>query len=175
MDKMPAWADAVLVPLISLLLAAVISALVILAIGENPVEALKLMVTGAMGSTYGWGFTLYYATNFLFTGLAFAVASHAGLFNIGSEGQAMVGGLGVALICLALPWPHWALALPAAIVGAALLEVIRNGLLMAGIDSNWQGAFVGVIIIVAVLIGIQTSGENVLSKLKNTILPRRDR
>ena len=39
MDKMPAWADAVLVPLISILLAAVLSALVILAIGENPIEA----------------------------------------------------------------------------------------------------------------------------------------
>ncbi|WP_422032498.1 ABC transporter permease [Roseovarius sp.] len=119
MDRMPAWADAVLVPLISIILAALISALVILFIGEDPIAAFKLMMTGALGSTYGWGYTLYYATNFLFTGLAFAVASHAGLFNIGSEGQAMIGGLGVALVCLAIPWPHWALALPAAIVGAA--------------------------------------------------------
>jgi ribose transport system permease protein len=39
-----------------------------------------------------------------------------------------------------------------AIAGAALLEVIRNGLLMEGIDSNWQGAFVGVFIILAVLL-----------------------
>ena len=39
-----------------------------------------------------------------------------------------------------------------AIIGAALLEVIRNGLLMEGIDSNWQGAFVGVFIILAVLL-----------------------
>jgi ribose transport system permease protein len=39
-----------------------------------------------------------------------------------------------------------------AFVGAALLEVIRNGLLMAGIDSNWQGAFVGVFIVFAVLL-----------------------
>ena len=119
MDRMPAWVDAVLVPLISIILAALISALVILFIGEDPIAAFKLMMTGALGSTYGWGYTLYYATNFLFTGLAFAVASHAGLFNIGSEGQAMIGGLGVALVCLAIPWPHWALALPAAIVGAA--------------------------------------------------------
>ncbi|MEQ9675884.1 MAG: ABC transporter permease, partial [Roseovarius indicus] len=92
MDRMPAWADAVLVPLISLVLAALISALVILFIGEDPIAAVKLMVTGALGSTYGWGYTLYYATNFLFTGLAFAVDSHAVLFNIGSEGQAMIVG-----------------------------------------------------------------------------------
>jgi len=124
MDKMPAWADAVLVPLISLLLAAILSALVIIGIGEDPVAAVKLMITGALGSSYGWGYTLYYATNFMFTGLAFAVASHAGLFNIGSEGQAMVGGLGVAIVCLMIPWPHWAMALPAAIIGAALFGAL---------------------------------------------------
>ena len=45
MEKMPKWADATLVPLISLLLAAILSALVILAIGEDPVAALKLMAT----------------------------------------------------------------------------------------------------------------------------------
>ena len=70
-------------------------------------------------STYGWGYTLYYATNFMFTGLAVSVAYHAGLFNIGGEGQATLGGLGVALVCLMLPWPHWSLALIAAIIGAA--------------------------------------------------------
>ncbi|KIC16387.1 MULTISPECIES: ABC transporter permease [unclassified Leisingera] len=120
MDKMPKWADVVLIPLISLLLAAVLSALVILGIGEDPVAAVKLMVDGALGSSYGWGYTLYYATNFMFTGLAVAIAAHAGLFNIGGEGQAMLGGLGVALVCLLIPWPHWTLALVFAAFGAGL-------------------------------------------------------
>jgi ABC-type uncharacterized transport system permease subunit len=120
MDGMPRWADVILVPLISLIIAFAISALVILAIGEDPVAAVKLMVAGSLGSTYGWGYTLYYATNFIFTGLAVAVAFHARMFNIGGEGQATLGGLGVALVCLALPWPHWALALPAAMLGGAL-------------------------------------------------------
>ncbi|GFE48796.1 ABC transporter permease [Roseobacter cerasinus] len=119
-DVMPKWAEVTLVPLISLVLAALLSALVILAIGEDPVEAVNLMVTGALGSTYGWGYTLYYATNFLFTGLAVSVAFHAGLFNIGGEGQAMLGGLGVALACLFIPWPHWTLALLGASVAAAV-------------------------------------------------------
>jgi len=119
-DAMPKWADVVLIPLISLLLAFLLSAVVIVAIGEDPVAAVKMMVTGALGSTYAWGYTLYYATNFIFTGLAVAVAFHARLFNIGGEGQATLGGLGVALVCLALPWPHWTLALPAAVIGAAL-------------------------------------------------------
>ena len=120
MDKMPKWADVVLTPLISLFLAFAISGLVILAIGESPWEALKTMVTGALGSSYGWGFTLYYATNFIFTGLAVAVAYHAAMFNIGGEGQAGLGGLGVAMVCLFIPWPHWSLALIAAMIGSAL-------------------------------------------------------
>jgi len=124
MDVMPKWAEVILVPLISLLLAAILSGLVILAIGEDPIAAVKLMVKGALGSTYGWGYTLYYATNFMFTGLAVSVAFHARLFNIGGEGQAMIGGLGVAIACLFIPWPHWTLALLGAIVLAGAFGAI---------------------------------------------------
>ncbi|MEP2030852.1 MAG: ABC transporter permease [Paracoccaceae bacterium] len=133
MDIMPKWAEVVLVPLISLILAAIISALVILAIGEDPIAAVKLMIEGSLGSTYGWGYTLYYATNFMFTGLAVAVAFHARLFNIGGEGQAMLGGLGVALACLYIPWPHWSLALLGATIGAAAF-----GALWAAIPAYLQ-------------------------------------
>ncbi|MCA0042673.1 ABC transporter permease [Celeribacter litoreus] len=119
MSKMPKWADAVLIPLISILLAFFFSGLVIMAIGKDPIVAIKTMVQGAFGSTQGIGYTLYYATNFIFTGLSVAVAYHARLFNIGSEGQATLGGLGVAVVCLAVPWPHWTLALPAAMIGGA--------------------------------------------------------
>jgi simple sugar transport system permease protein len=124
MDKLPHWADVVLIPVISLILAAILSALVILGIGEDPVAAVRLMVNGALGSTYGWGYTLYYATNFIFTGLAVAVAFHARLFNIGGEGQAMLGGLGVALVCIHIPWPHWSLALIAATLSAMVFGAI---------------------------------------------------
>ena len=48
MQRLPNWADIILVPLISLVLAATISALVILGIGQDPVEALELMVNGAL-------------------------------------------------------------------------------------------------------------------------------
>ncbi|THH36001.1 ABC transporter permease [Aliishimia ponticola] len=119
MDVVPKWAEVTLIPIISLLLAAIFSAIVIIAIGEDPLNALKIMVQGAFGSTYGWGYTLYYATNFMFTGLAFAVAFHASLFNIGGEGQALLGGLGVALVCLLVPWPHWTIALLFAMIGGA--------------------------------------------------------
>ncbi len=120
MEKMPKWADVILIPLISVILALFVSGLVVLYIGENPFEAMAIMIRGALGSAYGWGYTLFYATNFIFTGLAVAVAFHARMFNIGGEGQAALGGLGVAVICLTIPWPHWSLALVAACAGAAL-------------------------------------------------------
>ena len=120
MDVLPKWAEVVLIPLISLALSFLISAIVIIAIGENPLSALQIMVDGALGSTYGWGYTLYYTTNFIFTGLAVSIAFHAKMFNIGGEGQALLGGLGVAVICLAFEWPHWSLALIAASFGAMI-------------------------------------------------------
>ncbi|RMD49444.1 MAG: ABC transporter permease [Alphaproteobacteria bacterium] len=119
MTRLPRWVDVILIPLINLVLAFFLSALVVLWIGESPVEAMRIMLEGAVGSPYGWGYTLYYATNFIFTGLAVAVAFHARLFNIGGEGQAGLGGLGVALVALSWDWPHWALALPAGVIAAA--------------------------------------------------------
>ena len=153
MDVMPKWAEVVLVPLISLLLAAILSALVILAIGEAPIAAVELMVQGALGSTYGWGYTLYYATNFIFTGLAVAIAFHARMFNIGGEGQAILGGLGVAIVCLYIPWPHWTLAVLGATAGAALFLKERVGL------RRWSAilvGFVGTVIILRPGAGILT-------------------
>jgi len=115
--KLPPWIDFGLIPLINLVVAFAVAGLVVLAVGESPVEAAALMLRGAFGYAEGVGFTLYYATNFIFTGLAVAVAFHGGLFNIGGEGQAYVGGLGVATVALSLgvvlPW--W-LNMPLAIV-----------------------------------------------------------
>ena len=118
--KLPRWIDYGLIPLVNLVVAFLVAGLVVLAVGESPFEAAALMLRGAFGYTEGFGFTLYYATNFIFTGLAVAVAYQARFFNIGGEGQAALGSLGVALMCLAVPWPHWLLALPAAIIAGAL-------------------------------------------------------
>lgn len=119
MHPIPRWADVVLIPLISVLFAGICAALLVLAINENPWQALTLMVDGTLFRSSGWGFMLYYTTNFVFTGLAVSVAFHAALFNIGGEGQAMLGGLGVALVCLFIPWPHWTMAVIGASIGAA--------------------------------------------------------
>ncbi|SON54198.1 ABC-type uncharacterized transport system, permease component [Hartmannibacter diazotrophicus] len=119
--QLPPFANYVLMPLLNLIVAFLISGLVVLFIGESPWEVTKTMIEGALGRGEGIGYTLFYATNFIFTGLSVAVAFHCGLFNIGSEGQAYVGGLGAALVALTfdsiLPWY---LTMPIAILSAGL-------------------------------------------------------
>lgn len=118
-SPLPRWADLFLLPLLNLMAALLVSAGVIALAGENPWTALKLIAAGGLGSQEGIGYSLYYATNFIFTGLSVAVAFHAGLFNIGAEGQAYIGGLGAGLVCLGLDhhWPAWALV-PTAILAS---------------------------------------------------------
>ncbi len=117
--RLPKWVDYGLLPALNLLAALLLAGGIIRLIGESPVAALKLLADGAFGSPESIGYTLYYATNFIFTGLAVAVAYHAGLFNIGAEGQAYIGGLGTGLVCLAVGhWPFW-IVLPLAVLAGA--------------------------------------------------------
>ncbi|MSU65996.1 MAG: ABC transporter permease [Opitutus sp.] len=117
--KLPQWAELVLLPLVNLGFALLLSGVIVRLLGESPWAALKLMLAGSVGSQEGIGYTLYYATNFIFTGLAVAVAYHAGLFNIGAEGQAYVGGLGVGLVALWLGDAPRLVVLPLAILAGA--------------------------------------------------------
>ena len=107
-----------LVTVTNLLLAFLISGIVIWALGEDPWFALKTMLYGAFGYDEGLGYTLYYTTNFIFTGLGFAIGYHCGLFNIGAEGQAYIGGLAVGLLCLWLE--NWSLLIvfPLAVIAS---------------------------------------------------------
>jgi general nucleoside transport system permease protein len=116
---LPRWADIILLPLINLVLAFVVASIVVFAIGQDPIAALNAIVTGAFGSGYNIGYTLYYSTNFIFTGLAVAVAAHAGLFNIGGNGQAYIAGLGVIAVALPMQSLPWWLTFPVAIIAAA--------------------------------------------------------
>lgn len=120
----PGWVGYALLPLLNLAAAILLSGLVILVIGENPVDVLSLMLSEALGYPEAIGYTLYYTTDYIFTGLAVAIAFHCGLFNIGGEGQAYLGGLGAGLVALALtgwPWPVVAVlaVLVSALFGAA--------------------------------------------------------
>jgi general nucleoside transport system permease protein len=118
---LPRWMDVGVIPLFNLAVALLVAGLVVALVGQDPGQVMTALIKGALGNQRGLSYTLYYATTFIFAGLAVAVAFHAGLFNIGGEGQAMIGGLGAGLVALWLApaLPAW-LMLPLMIVFAAL-------------------------------------------------------
>ncbi|MBF2735335.1 MAG: ABC transporter permease [Betaproteobacteria bacterium AqS2] len=117
---MPYWAQVTVIPLLNIFVALALAGCVVLLLGENPFKAMAVMLQGAFVYPGGLGFTLYYTTNLIFTGLCVAMAFHAMQFNIGGEGQAIIGGLGVALFLLfvgdSLPL---IICLPLAVLAAA--------------------------------------------------------
>ena len=138
---LPRWLDLVVLPAFNLTLALLVAGLVVLLVGQDPAQVLTLLIKGALGSRIGLSYTLYYATTFVFTGLAVAVAFHAGLFNIGGEGQAMLGGIGTALAALALGdhFPGW-IVLPAMVFAAALAGTAWA--IVPAVLQAWRGSHV---------------------------------
>jgi len=98
-------------------LAAVV--VLVMIVGAPPGRALLTLLRGAFGDPEGIGYTLFYATDYVFAGLAVALPFQAGLFNIGGEGQAALGGLGATLAVFALRGMPPALILAAAALAAA--------------------------------------------------------
>jgi simple sugar transport system permease protein len=137
--ELPRWADVVLLPLINLTIALLVAGLVVKLVGFQPLQVLALLLKGAFGSKAGLSYTAYYATTFVFTGLAVAVAFHGGLFNIGGEGQAMMGGLGAGLAALAwsAQWPAWVM-LPAMVLAATLFGTVWAA--VPGALQAWRGS-----------------------------------
>lgn len=68
----------------------------------NPVEVYRVLFSGAFGSNFGRATTLQWTTLLLFTGLSFAIPYKAGLFNIGGQGQFVLGSLGAAVAVVGL-------------------------------------------------------------------------
>lgn len=78
-------------PLIAVMFALLVGAIVILIIGEDPIFVYKVLFSNALGSKVGWGNVLFRSTPLIFTGLTVAFAFRCGLFNIGGEGQMYIG------------------------------------------------------------------------------------
>lgn len=124
-NDLPRWATAFVMPLLNLMSALLVAALVIYMLGEDPAESLGILVNSAILNPEGLSYTLFYASTFIFTGLSVSVAMQAGLFNIGSEGQMYIGGLGLTAAMLAFDQslPAW-LLIPVAMIGAALFGAL---------------------------------------------------
>jgi simple sugar transport system permease protein len=90
------------------------------ALGESPWRVLELLLQGSLGSATGRGYSLFYATPLIFTGLSVAWAFRAGLFNIGAEGQMTLGGVAMAAVGILAPGLPAPLALPLALAAGFL-------------------------------------------------------
>jgi ABC-type uncharacterized transport system permease subunit len=88
--------------------------------GENPFHIARILFNSAFGSTYDLGLTLFYTTPLIFCGLSVAIAFHAGLFNIGAEGQLTVATLAAAAVGVLLPQVPFPLAPLLALVAALI-------------------------------------------------------
>jgi len=122
---LPRWATAFVMPILNLLSALLVAALVIYLLGESPVESMGILINSAVVNPEGLSYTLFYASTFIFTGLAVSIAMQAGLFNIGAEGQMYFAGLGLTLAMLAFDssLPMWIL-IPVGMIGAALFGAL---------------------------------------------------
>lgn len=118
-----------LVPLLAVLTAMIVGAVVIALAGGDPIAAYIGLFQGAFGTPRAWSETFVWATPYIFAGLAVALAFKGGLFNIGAEGQLAFGAVMAAWIGYALPdvlgfdLPPW-LHLPLAILAGALVGAL---------------------------------------------------
>ena len=94
-------------PLIAVLAAFVVGGLIILLLGDNPINAYSLLLSNSFGSLRDIGWTLHYATPLIFTGLAVMVAFRCGLLNIGAEGQLYIGAFAAAWVGIKFGGPFF--------------------------------------------------------------------
>jgi ABC-type uncharacterized transport system permease subunit len=136
--SIPKLIDALL-PVFAVLAALVVGAIMLLALGANPVEAYGALLEGAFGSTNAVAETAVKAVPLLLVGLGICIAFRGNVINIGGEGQMIIGAILGTLVGLNLPdWPGWVvipLAMLAGFVGGAIWGGIP-GFLKAYFDVN---------------------------------------
>src|SRR5882762_8837085 len=129
----------ILFPLVAVLAAFVIGGIVVLLIGDSPIQTYRLLIGSAFSWPDGIGYTLFYATPLIFTGLAVAVAFRCGLLNIGAEGQLYIGAFAAAWFGIKFagvsPWFLIPMCFIAAVVGGGVWGAIP-GILKARFGSH---------------------------------------
>jgi len=131
MGKISAWRgilERIAMPIISVVLAIFLGALIMLVAGFEPLPAFLALLKGSFGSPRAIGETMLRATPLLFTGLAVAYGFKAGLFNIGAEGQLFMGGLVAAYLGV--------------VMGGVSLWINIPVILLAGMAAGAAWAFI---------------------------------
>ena len=104
--------------ILAIVLGILIGSIILLLSGTNPVEAYKIIFLGAFGKPKYISWTIVKAVPLILTGLSVAFAFNTGLFNIGAEGQYIVGSIGALVVGLLLDLPPVIHGLVALLVGA---------------------------------------------------------
>ena len=121
-----------LTPILAALAAFIVGALMLLALGANPLQAYAALIEGAFGSVNSLADTVVKATPLLFVGVGICIAFRGGVINIGGEGQLVVGALAATVAALSFPnWPSWAIipfALILGFLGGAIWGAIPGAL-----------------------------------------------
>jgi ABC-type uncharacterized transport system permease subunit len=97
-------------------------------IRQNPLTVYNAIFTAALENRDGWGNVIYRATPLIFTGLAVALAFKCGLFNIGGEGQMVMGGFALTWIGFTFAKLPAFLLIPLCILGGAVAGAIWGGI-----------------------------------------------
>jgi simple sugar transport system permease protein len=121
-----------LLPVFATLAALAVGALMLLALGANPIKAYGALIEGAFGSGNALAETAVKAVPLLLVGLGICISFRANVINIGGEGQMIIGAILGTLVGLVLTgWPGWLvipLALLAGFVGGAIWGAIPGAL-----------------------------------------------
>ena len=105
--------------IISIVIAFVVGAIFLLAMGISPVAAYAKLFTGIFSTTKSLSYCVVYATPLIFTGLAVAFSFRTGVFNIGAEGQFVVGSMAACVVGILVPAPSY-LLIPMCFIAAAV-------------------------------------------------------
>ena len=123
-------------PVVAVLAAFLVGGLFVLAIGDSPIETYRLLIGSALWWPDGIGYTLFFATPLIFTGLAVAVAFRAGLLNIGAEGQLYVAAFATAWVGIT-----FARLPPALLIPLCMLAAIGAGAVWGAIPGVLKARF----------------------------------
>jgi len=126
-------------PLVAVVCALLVGAVIVLLIGENPIDTYALLIGTAFTWPDGVGYTLFYATPLIFTGLAVALAMRCGMLNIGAEGQLYVAAFATAWVGIEAARLPGFLLLPLCVLAAVLAGAVWGaipGVLKARFGSH---------------------------------------
>lgn len=118
----------ILFPLIAVIAAFVVGGIVVWIIGDSPIQTYRLLIGSAFSWPDGIGYTLFYATPLIFTGLAVAIAFRCGLLNIGAEGQLYIAAFATAWVGIKFAGLSAWILLPMCCLTAILAGAVWGGI-----------------------------------------------